>query len=198
MQSTSTDGMEVEITRPDLHEQTLDQVLVTPVILDKTTRASIRMCDALQNEDTADLIAYIAEQHTLSYSVVTTTAITHGWCIVEHKHADVFKSLRNLRNDHIINNYPVFKRIKSGMSVNTDMGKPCLYGHVAPECHDSLVSNSMLLRISIGKLATVCLLESLTSCTHTPARYKSEITETLNIFDYSCNIIKEALEKIRY
>ena len=187
-----------EVTYPELHEQTLNQVLLTPVQLGKDDRNSVRLYDVIGYNNTKDAIAFIATSEDLSFSSVLTTTLVHGWAIMSHEHSDVFKKILSLRNNALCSNYRMFHQVKSGLTISPQFCNNTFIGFIDDKMHDDIVIKSDLLRISMSKYATICLCMSLQDCDYIIPEYQKVFRETVTFFNYNCNVLVKILDDIKY
>lgn len=191
-------SLESEVTAPELHEQTLEQVLLTPISINKDDRCSVRLHDVIGYNITKDIIGYIASQEDISFTSTLSTALVHGWSIMSHEHADVFKHIFNCRNESLLQGFKMYHRVSSGLAISPQFCNNTFYGHVDDNMHADFITKADLLRMPIGKYATMCLCMSLQDCNYVIPEHQIKFKETVQYFNYTCNVMLKFLDELKY
>lgn len=182
----------------ELYELTLEQVLQTPVTLDAATRQTVKIQDFLDDGKIELAVPVIASRNETNYTSVMATALIHGLSIFLHEHGDLITSLKDIREDALFQNYRVFSKMHQSYSANVKFGKLALWVHTDPTTHDQLVSHSKILKLTLGQLATACILLSFVECTLLPEYLHKECAEKAEYFNISCSLLLQNLNSLRY
>lgn len=188
----------VQVSPPDLHEQTLEQVILTPVQLSADDRYPVRIYDVLGYNNTKDLVSYIANINDLSFTSTVATILVHGWAIMAHEHKDVFSSLKHSRNESLQQNYRMYHQVKSGITISPQFCNPKFMAFTDEAMHDDVSIKSDLLRMSNSKFCTICLCMSLQDSDYVIPEFQLKFKETVEFFNYNCNILLSVLQGIKY
>jgi hypothetical protein len=192
----------VSVTSPDLYDQTLEQVLLTPVVLDKNTRITVRFFDVLDGRMARSInaVAYFSSKKSdrLSYSKIIATAIVHGFTIIEHRHHDLFGSIEALHADSVMNTYKVFEEVFQGVSVRVKYGDKTLSGHTDRDTYDAIASRAFLLNIRPSQLITSCIIASFNGYQYFSPDVRDVLKTKDEMFDISCNILLKTLQDYKY
>jgi hypothetical protein len=190
------------VTAPDLHDQTLEQVLISPAMVPKDDRKTVRVYDILDGKlpRCIHAISLLSskQKNKLSYTSIFATAIIHGYAIIEHKHSDLFSEIEIIDMDSIVNKYDVYDMVRGGISASIFTNGHCTYTHIDTATYDAIASRAHILNMSSGQLITACVLSSLDNYPRFTADIKDKIHANVESFDVMCNIVLRTLREYKY
>ena len=185
------------VTSPELHEQNLDQVLVTPVILDSQTRQTIRFHDFIPGK-TQRVFDFIARDKNLSYTQVTATAIVHGHAILIHEQQDTLAEIQRINDETIFNKFEMFEAVHENIMVKLNYGRPNQFAHCDSGTKDAISRLCMLLNTNASQIVTACMIASLNGYPVLPADILKNIEKHHNLFGYICNERLVRMKECKY
>ena len=191
------------IVPPSLHEQTLEQVLVTPVVVPGTDRHEIRLYDFFTNNNLRRLAHTISIRNStktnhLSQSTILATAMIHGQAIIEHELEDLFDKISAIYVDSVTDRYEMFESVFMSFKPAVNFGHDRLRAVLSSQDLEILSSRSYLLNINPGQFATACIIASLDGCEALSPELSTIVAKKHKYFIYSCNMVLDLLEKYKY
>lgn len=183
----------------ELYELTLEQALETPVILDRNTRASIRVQDFLENDGFQRSAHYISRRVSVSYTGTVATMLMHGLSLFQKEHSDFISEFLSLKEEVMNTKYQMYESsVKYYKSPTVTFGLTCKNVWCDAETHEVISATAMDIGFTSGVVATVCLCMSLAESTTLPERFVKECSEKVQFFNRTCNINLDNLKQLKY
>jgi len=186
-------AMEV-VEATELHELTLEQVLETPSILDRNTRAPIKFADFTEDGMLSDMLGFVAA-HTdgLNYTTTATTSLVHGLAIFEFENQECISDLLEIRSDNLVTRREMYRRWHRNVRPFVDFGKCDMMAWCDPETKDRIAVRAKNFNMPMSQLATGLILLSIVTSTTIPSEelkhskllaedFNAAINKYVNIF----------------